>query len=324
MHYLFDTDGNPFIGATMHRRKGPSEQDKRGSGTRENLIVMMVILRHTHSFFGSIPMASTLLVSLAITILLLPKATYAQEGDSLPDWSGVWAMNSGTIFDRATVQGQGGSNTPGVREHPPYNAEYEAKYLRNQQLRDDGLFPDPLSICGIPSGFPRIMNLPDVYEFAVTRNQVWIIAENGPGILRIYTDGREHPDPEMMWPTHTGDSVGHWDGDTLVFDTVSLHSSEEGRTILDRTGLYLSDAAHIITRMRKLEETTIEAQMTIEDSKALTGPWVVTKTYRKLEEGTRVYDYACAGNNRNPVDIENNRTLILGPDGEILNSDIDR
>tara|TARA_B000000460_G_scaffold55996_1_gene37179 strand:- start:96 stop:905 length:810 start_codon:yes stop_codon:yes gene_type:complete len=269
-------------------------------------------------------MASTLLVSLAITILLLPKATYAQEGDSLPDWSGVWAMNSGTIFDRATVQGQGGSNTPGVREHPPYNAEYEAKYLRNLQLRDDGLFPDPLSICGIPSGFPRIMNLPDVYEFAVTRKQVWIIAENGPGILRIYTDGREHPDPEMMWPTHTGDSVGHWDGDTLVFDTVSLHSSEEGRTILDRTGLYLSDAAHIITRMRKLEETTIEAQMTIEDSKALTGPWVVTKTYRKLEEGTRVYDYACAGNNRNPVDIENNRTLILGPDGEILNSDIDR
>lgn len=285
---------------------------------------MMVILRHTHSFFGSIPMASTLLVSLAITTLLLPKATYAQEGDSLPDWSGVWAMNSGTIFDRATVRGQGGSNTPGVREHPPYNAEYEAKYLRNLQLRDDGLFPDPLSICGIPSGFPRIMNLPDVYEFAVTRKQVWIIAENGPGILRIYTDGREHPDPEMMWPTHTGDSVGHWDGDTLVFDTVSLHSSEEGRTILDRTGLYLSDAAHIITRMRKLEETTIEAQMTIEDSKALTGPWVVTKTYRKLEEGTRVYDYACAGNNRNPVDIENNRTLILGPDGEILNSDIDR
>ena len=269
-------------------------------------------------------MATTLFVSLALTILLLPEAGYAQEGDSLPDWSGVWAMNSGTIFDRATVEGQGGSNTPGVREHPPYNAEYEAKYLRNLQLRDDGLFPDPLSICGIPSGFPRIMNLPDVYEFAVTHKQVWIIAENGPGILRIYTDGREHPDPEMMWPTHTGDSVGHWDGDTLVFDTVSLHSSEEGRTILDRTGLYLSDAAHIITRMRKLEETTIEAQMTIEDSKALTGPWVVTKTYRKLEEGTRVYDYACAGNNRNPVDIENNRTLILGPDGEILNSDINR
>ena len=303
----------------MHGRGRPN-----GSETMEKRIVMTVTLRHRHNTLRPFQTASALLVSLGIIILLLPKAGYAQEGDSLPDWSGVWAMNGGTVFDRATVEGRGGSNTPGVREHPPYNAEYEATYVRNLQLRDDGLFPDPLSFCGIPPGFPRIMNMPDVYEFAVTPRQVWIMTENGPGILRIYTDGREHPDPEMMWPTHTGDSVGHWEGDTLVFDTVSLHSSVEGRTILDRTGLYLSDAAHIVTRMRKLDDETIEAQMTIEDHKALTALWVVTKTYRKLEEETRVYDYACAGNNRNPVDVENNRTLILGPDGEILNSDIQR
>ena len=75
----------------------------------------------------------------------------------------------------------------------------------------------------------------------------------------------------------------------------------------------------MVTRMRKLEDETMEAQMTIEDSKALTAPWVVTKTYRKLEEGTRVYDYACNENNRNPVDtVISGRTLTLGPDGEIL------
>ena len=290
----------------------------------ENLIVMMATFKYSLELLRFIITTSSLLLGLGILTLLLSEAGYAQEGTLLPDWSGVWAMNGGTVFDRGTVDGQGGSNTPGVREHPPYNAEYEAKYERNLQLRDDGLFPDPLSFCGIPAGFPRIMNLPDVYEFAVTPKQVWIIAENGPGILRIYTDGREHPEPEMMWPTHTGDSVGHWEGDTLIFDTLSLHSSEEGRTILDRTGLYLSDAAHITTRMRKLDEATIEAQMTIEDAKALTAPWFVTKTYRKLEAGTRVYDYACAGNNRNPIDVENNRTLILGPNGEILNSAIDR
>lgn len=290
----------------------------------EKRIVMTVNSRHRHNSLRPLQTASALLVALCIIFLLLPESAYAQEGDSLPDWSGVWAMNGGTVFDGATVEGQGGSNTPGVREHPPYNAEYEATYVRNLQLRDDGLFPDPLSFCGIPPGFPRIMNMPDVYEFAVTPKQVWIMTENGPGIMRIYTDGREHPEPEMMWPTHTGDSVGHWEGDTLVFDTVSLHSSDEGRTILDRTGLYLSDAAHIVTRMRKLDDETMEARMTIEDHNALTALWVVTKTYRKLEEETRVYDYACAGNNRNPVDLENNRTLILGPNGEILNSDIQR
>ncbi len=51
--------------------------------------------------------------------------------------------------------------------------------------------------------------------------------------------------------------------------------------IVDRTGLVLSDASHATTRMRKLDDETIEAQMTIEDDKALTKPWQVTKRYKK-------------------------------------------
>lgn len=251
---------------------------------------------------------------------LLPlEAAWGQDGHaSLPDWSGVWAMEGTTIFDNATRVGEGRSGTPGVREFPPYNDEWEAKYQRNLAMRDAGRFPDPVSTCGMPAGFPRLMNLPDVYEFAVTPKQVWIITENGPNVMRIYTDGRDHPPPEDRWGTYTGDSVGHWEGDTLVFDTVSLLGSEEGPTILDRTGLILSDAAHIVTRMQKIDEDTIEAVMTIEDPKALTEPWVVTKRYNRLEEGTRAYDYACAQNNRNPVDPETGKTLTIGPDGEIL------
>jgi hypothetical protein len=144
-------------------------------------------------------------------------------------------MMGGTIFDQATKTGEGGSTSPGVREHPPYNAEWEARYQANLQLRDEGIFPDPNSYCGIPTGFPRIMNLPDVYEFAVTDAAVWIIAENGPNIMRVYTDGRSLPAPEDRWPTHTGVLVGRWEGEILVFQTLSLHSSESGGTILDRT-----------------------------------------------------------------------------------------
>ena len=51
--------------------------------------------------------------------------------------------------------------------------------------------------------------------------QTWIIGENGPNIIRVYTDGRKHPDADDLWPTYSGDSVGHWEGDTLVFDTIS-------------------------------------------------------------------------------------------------------
>jgi len=245
----------------------------------------------------------------------------SQSRDALPDWTGVWQMMGGTVFDRATAKSEGGVLTRGQREQPPYNAEWEAIYQRNLKLRDDSRLPDPINTCGTPAGFPRLMNLPDTYEFVVRPEQTWILTENGPNTLRIYTDGRAHPAPEDRWPTYTGDSVGHWEGDTLVFDTVSMRMSrypESGDTVLDRTGLVLSDAAHVVTRLRKVNDELMEARMIIEDAKALTAPWNVTKTYRRLQKGTRVYDYACAENNRNPVDAATGRTLILGPDGKPL------
>jgi hypothetical protein len=245
-------------------------------------------------------------------------AARGQTAAALPDWGGVWAMQGPTVFDRATVRPPDGrTGQPGVREFPPYNEEWEAIYRRNIELVRDGRFPDPISACGVPHGFPRIMNVPDVYEFAVTRDAVYILAENGPGIMRIYTDGRTHPPAEELWPTYTGASVGHWEGDTLVFTTISLKGASGNDVIVDRTGLVLSDASRATTRMRKIDDTTIEAQMTIEDDKALTRPWQVTKRYTKQPPGTWAWDYSCGENNRNPV-TESGRTLTLGPDGKPL------
>jgi Alpha/beta hydrolase domain len=246
-------------------------------------------------------------------------ANPAQSSAALPDWSGVWQMVGGTVFDRATASGQGGALTHGLRQRPPYNSEWEAIYQRNLKLRDENRLPDPINTCGTPAGFPRVMNLPDMYEFVVRPEQTWILTENGPNVLRIYTDGRPHPAPDDRWPTYTGDSVGKWEGDTLVFTTLSTKNSQwptSGDTVLDRTGLVLSDAAHVTTRLRRVDDQTMEARMVIEDPKALTAPWHVTKTYRKAEKGTRVYDYGCAENNRNPVDEATGKTLILGPDGK--------
>src|SRR5688500_20381843 len=59
--------------------------------------------------------------------------TQAQSPTALPDWGGIWAMQGNTVFDRSTVQPPTGrAGEPGVREFPPYNAEWEAKYLRNK------------------------------------------------------------------------------------------------------------------------------------------------------------------------------------------------
>jgi hypothetical protein len=240
----------------------------------------------------------------------------AVASDKLPDWSGAWAMVGGTVFDTATQTGTGGSVTPGVREHPPYNAEWEAIYGKNLALRDKGLFPDTQTNCGVPTGFPRMFNMPDPYEFVIRPEQFWILTENGPNVMRVYTDGRAHLADQ--WETYTGDSVGHWEGETLVFTTRALKGSRDNDVILDRTGLVLSDKSHATTRMRKINPTTIEVQMTIEDPKALTRPWVVTKQFRKQPPETRLYDYGCAENNRNPVDTATGETKVLGPDGKPL------
>ena len=127
----------------------------------EKLVPLAPIARE-RTILGRIRKAAVVLVVLGIGLLLVPAPGDAQlrDFDSLPDWSGVWAMVGGTVFDRATWTGGGRSLTKGARAHPPFNAEWEAIYQRNLELRDQDLFPDPLTNCGVPSGFPRIFNIP--------------------------------------------------------------------------------------------------------------------------------------------------------------------
>jgi hypothetical protein len=260
-------------------------------------------------------------MALSAGFVLAPVLDYGQSTpltpfDKLPDWSGLWMMMGGTVFDTATQTGKGGAITPGVREHPPYTEAYEKKYEEHLGRRDANRFPDVITNCGVPVGYPRILNLPDAYEFMVRPDEFYIITENGPNTMRVYTDGRPLPRKEDTWGTYTGVSVGHWEGDTLVWETTVLKGDRDSDSILDRTGLILSDAARITTRMRKINDNTLVAVMTIEDSKALTKPWIVTKQFRKQKSGLFMYDYGCAENNRNPVNTSTGETLVLGSDGK--------
>jgi hypothetical protein len=263
----------------------------------------------------------------AVTVCSLPfvevSGQSATNPATLPDWSGAWVMEGPTVFDGSTVQPRNGrAGDAGVREFPPYTEEWEALYRKHIDLVKEGTFPDPISTCGTPHGFPRMMNVPDVYEFGVTPAEVFVIAENGPNILRIYTDGRKHPESGDLWPTYNGASVGHWEGDTLVFTTISLKGFSGKDVLVDRTGLALSDASRVTTRLRKVDAMTLEAQMVIEDSKALKAPWHVMKRYRKQPPGTWAWDYACAENNRNPISA-GGKTLTLGPDGKPIDKVVD-
>lgn len=259
----------------------------------------------------------------ALFVLAPPAALADGEFDSLPDWSGVWERveGNGGMFDVATTRPRDGrAGSPGVRQYPPLSEAWERKYRQTLAIVAEGRLPDPISICGTPAGYPRLLALPDVYEFIVRPEQTWIITENGPNIMRIYTDGRDHAPAEERWPTFTGDSVGRWDGRTLVFETVSMIG--DAHTILDRSGLTLSQQAEIDTRLYETEAGLLRAELVIRDPVALTEPWHVVRHFRRLPPGTRVYDYACAENNRNPV-TDAGQTLTLGPDGEVIDIDID-
>ena len=83
------------------------------------------------------------------------------------------------------------ANSP--RRIPPYTPKFQAIYEENLQRVAADRFPDPISICGTPAGWPRMLQLPDAYEFVIRPEQTWLLSENGPNTVRIYTDGRKHP-----------------------------------------------------------------------------------------------------------------------------------
>ena len=264
----------------------------------------------------------------ALAVVLAPAAIAAAAPagppaySSLPDWSGVWTLApGGGGWDPSTIEPKGGvGGLPGVRERPPLTPAWEKKYEANIAKVAVDRYPDPVSFCGTPSGFPRLMAIPDAYEFVVRPEQTWILTENGPNVMRIYTDGRPHLGPDDIWATFMGDSVGHWEGQTLVFDTIGLNG--DGHTILDRTGLTYSDKLHVTTRIHRVDADTLEAELTMEDPAMLTRPWVLTKRYKKQPAGSRVFDYACAENNRNPV-TASGQTLTLGTDGKPIDKAVD-
>ena len=211
---------------------------------------------------------------------------------ALPDWSGVWQMVGPTVFDRATVQPQNGrAGDPGVREYPPLTDEYEALYKKNIEKIKAGTFPDPISVCGVPHGFPRIMNVPDVYEFAVTPAATWVLAENGPGVLRVYTDGRSFPAAEELWGTYTGASVGHWEKDTLVVDSVGYNE----KFWLSGNGLPSTEALHLVERFTRTDLNTLKYEVTVDDPRTYTKSWIASWTVQWVPDQD-IQEYFCEDN----------------------------
>ncbi|MXO59719.1 hypothetical protein GRI89_09225 [Altererythrobacter salegens] len=222
-----------------------------------------------------------------------PKGHYA-ELDALPDWGGIW-------FVTFALPKPGDPPPP----RPQLKAEY-AKQLedfRQQVQENDGVVPRARSNCS-PPGMPRIMRLAQYpYEFIFAPGRVTINQEAWMQTRTIWTDGREH-DPDHD-PGFMGDSIGHWEGDTLVVDTVGISGDLE----ID-TGIPHSEQFHLVERIHldPADADVLVNEMTMDDPEALEAPFKVTTRYRRDRYG-KLLEFQCSQNDRNPVD-ENGHTLF--------------
>jgi hypothetical protein len=243
-------------------------------------------------------------VTTGVTKFGVPKTA-----DGHPDWTGLWDTTDTLAFDPATADPPG-SSAQGLRDriHPPYNKEWEAKY---QAILDDhvkkGIITDRINFC-IPHGFPRVLGgKRGPVQFMVTpimfqmqwdsQSQVHRVAMNVP-----------HPKPEDVWNTLMGDAVGHWEGETLVIDSILSTAGQ-----FDRSGAPFSDQIHTVEHITQTDANTLEDSITLEDPVAFTKPWHVVRRFKKAPAGLKMIDDFCVENNRNPV-VNGVPTVVLGAD----------
>jgi hypothetical protein len=204
--------------------------------------------------------------------------------DRLPDWTGVWTRADGTRFD------------PKVPNYDPTTArltpEYQARFEKKLADQKKGLEWDSLSYC-LPAGFPRWLTEPFLREFIVRPEEVWWITEQQSEVRRIYTDGRGHLPEDEAYPLWEGDSIGFWDGDTLMVHTINNKEGQYNRGQPD-----YSDKVSVVEKIRKTNANTIEDDITVYDPLSLVEPWHVTNRYvRVTTPNLRINMWSCEENN---------------------------
>ena len=249
-----------------------------------------------------------LLCSLLAASLLLAaqdmKNGVPRAPDGKPDLSGVWqGANTvpGTWEEANSGLGVGGTGTnPDAvatpptsdmagRQTAPYQPWAAKKVLEsfNKRATDD-----PDAFC-LPPGVPRTGNIGLFPTQIVQTPRQIVLLHEYMGLYRLIPLNAKHPDD--LEPMYMGDSVGHWEGDTLVVDVTSFND----KTWLGPAGTFHSDQLHVTERYTRISKDRINYDITIEDPKVLTQPWVMHSSMM-LREGTRLREYACAENNLDP------------------------
>lgn len=223
-----------------------------------------------------------------------------RTADGRPDLSGIW-IATGAIgllegedaarAARAADEAAGRTRPP--NEPPPYTPEAEAR--RQGYLARQGI-DDPMARC-LLTGVPRIKYRPLPFEIVQLPDRVIILYEIHHAFRIIPTDGRPHP--ADLEPSYLGDSIGRWEGDTLVVDVVGFND----KTWLTSVGTIHSEQLRVTERYTRDSPDTILYEAIIEDPEVLTRPWRMHEIFR-LRPNERIREYECIESNEDILRFE--------------------
>jgi hypothetical protein len=256
-----------------------------------------------------------MLLALALAIAATPIAAQTpayrapRTPDGKPDLNGIWqALNEANWDIEAHVarpalalrpgpygpvpagpvlaMGAVGSVPPGLGVVEGGEIPYKpAALAKRKENRDNWLTSDPEIKCYLP-GVPRATYMPYPFQILQSASAITFVYEYAGAVRNVFLKD-PGPPPIDSW---MGQSVGHWDGDTLVLDVKGMNDS----SWFDRAGNYHSDALHVVERYTRTSPDVISYEATIEDPQVFTRSWKIgMPLYRRQEKNAQLLDFKC-------------------------------
>jgi hypothetical protein len=209
----------------------------------------------------------------------VPNGPAPRLPDGRPDLNGVWERPYVPDMTRSARNQQGTADLPFTpagladwQQYDPANGDYTGSCM--------------------PFGMSRSINSPYPLQIVQNDKYVALLFEQNTWFHVVPVDGRSHPPAERLDPTWFGHSVGRWEGDTLVVDTIGFN----GYTRLDTVGHPHSDALHLVQTFHRVDAGRIAYTITVDDPKTYTRPWKNERIFT-LSDG-ELMEYSCEENNK--------------------------
>jgi hypothetical protein len=237
-----------------------------------------------------------------------PAQTAYAELATWPDWSGIWTPQPSPPNKLHTGQW--------VDNEPDWTPD-AARQIAKLEAAEAAGHPNNIYVNCLPEGMPGFMIMTlNALEILFTPGRVTILGEfDGNRLRRIYVDGRPHPeDPDL---TFNGHSIGHWQGDTLVVDTIGI-LPEVFIPLGQGVGLPNNGGMHIVENIRLAAPDILQDDLTVTAPRVLRSPWHYTRKFKRhRERGASIEEASCRqGDFAEQQDADGNFIFVPLPHGE--------